>query len=403
MSWPMVKLGDLSEYIRNGASIKQSSDASGLPITRIETIADRTVNLEKCGYADVAEDEYQNYRLQRSDILISHINSEKHLAKCAIYEDDRKDIVHGMNLLCLRPDCEVAYPKYLFHFLSSPTFLRCIPSITKKSVNQASFTVTAFKDLEIPLPPLTEQKRIAAILDKADAIRRKRQQAIELADEFLRSVFLDMFGDPVTNPKGWEVKSVDELIQEGVILQVQDGNHGNDHPKVSDFSEGGIPFVTANVVRGGKILFDKCYYLDRSWLTKLRIGFAKPRDVLISHKGSLGFTAVLDSSFQSYIFSPQTTYYRVNEEKLLPEYLKGYFDSGFFQNLFAKEGIQSTRAYLGITRQKELPVMIPTFSEQMRYVEMIAKYDEIYRKLADPEAYLDLFSSLSQKAFKGEL
>ena len=58
---------------------------------------------------------------------------------------------------------------------------------------------------EIPLPPLPEQKRIAAILDKADQLRQKRQQAIGLADEFLRSVFLDMFGDPVTNPKGWEV------------------------------------------------------------------------------------------------------------------------------------------------------------------------------------------------------
>ena len=62
------------------------------------------------------------------------------------------------------------------------------------------------KSLEIPLPPLPEQKRIAAILDKADQLRQKRQQAIDLADEFLRSVFLDMFGDPVTNPKGWEVE-----------------------------------------------------------------------------------------------------------------------------------------------------------------------------------------------------
>jgi type I restriction enzyme S subunit len=61
-----------------------------------------------------------------------------------------------------------------------------------------------FWEHEIPLPPLEEQKRIVTILDKADAIRQKRQQAIALADDFLRSVFLDMFGDPVTNPKGWE-------------------------------------------------------------------------------------------------------------------------------------------------------------------------------------------------------
>ena len=147
MSWPSVKLEAVSEFIRNGASIKQSNDAAGLPITRIETIADRTVNLDKCGYADVSEVEYLNYRLRNGDILISHINSEKHLAKCAIFESDRGDIVHGMNLLCLRPSCEVVFSKYLFHYLSSSVFLRLIPAITKKSVNQASFTVTAFKDL----------------------------------------------------------------------------------------------------------------------------------------------------------------------------------------------------------------------------------------------------------------
>lgn len=254
-------------------------------------------------------------------------------------------------------------------------------------------------EFEIPLPPLAEQKRISAILDKADSIRRKRQKAIQLADEFLRAVFLDMFGDPVTNPKGWEVKTVAELIREKSIIQIQDGNHGNDHPKVSDFSESGIPFITANVVRRGKILFDQCYYLERSWLDKLRIGFAKPRDILISHKGSLGFTAILDDTFEDYIFSPQTTYYRVNENRIKPEYLKGYFDSNFFQKLFAKEGVQSTRAYLGITRQKELPIMIPAMSDQIRYMDILEKFCKIQSKLTQCET-VGLFSSLSQDVFR---
>ena len=79
----------------------------------------------------------------------------------------------------------------------------------------STFLAIRRADLEnfpIPLPPLPEQKRIAAILDKADAIRRKRQQAIQLADEFLRATFLDMFGDPVTNPKGWEVQPLENLV-----------------------------------------------------------------------------------------------------------------------------------------------------------------------------------------------
>ncbi|EHX6289912.1 restriction endonuclease subunit S [Salmonella enterica subsp. enterica serovar Larochelle] len=246
MSWPMVKLESISEFIRNGASIKQDKAASGLPITRIETIAERKVNLEKCGYADIKDNEYKDYRLLAGDILISHINSEKHLGKCAIFEEDRTDVIHGMNLLCLRPIKEKISPRYLFHFLSSPAFLNLISSITKKSVNQASFTVTAFKLLEIPLPPLAEQKRIAAILDKAVGIRQKREQSIKLADDFLRSTFLEMFGDPVENPKGWDVKPLaDQIVHanNGISRRrKEDSNEGDIVLRLQDVHYSGIAF-----------------------------------------------------------------------------------------------------------------------------------------------------------------
>ena len=103
------------------------------------------------------------------------------------------------------PDEEKAFPKYVYYALLDkvPEFLRNAVGGAQPNINQGMI-----KETKIPLPPLKEQKRIAAILDKADAIRRKRQQAIQLADDFLRSVFLDMFGDPVTNPKGWEVESL---------------------------------------------------------------------------------------------------------------------------------------------------------------------------------------------------
>ena len=99
MSWPEVELGDIALILRNGASIKQSEHAGGTPITRIETIANWEVNPAKCGYADVTENEYPNHLLETGDILISHINSTKHLGKCAIYEGNPGKLIHGMNLL----------------------------------------------------------------------------------------------------------------------------------------------------------------------------------------------------------------------------------------------------------------------------------------------------------------
>ena len=191
-----VRLGDVFSFIRNGANIKQGLDDSGYPITRIETISDRTVNREKMGYAGITDvSKYDDYVLQDGDILMSHINSEKHLGKTAIYkkQDDEK-IIHGMNLLCLRPEKSVILPEYAFYFLSSVAFLRQIPNITKKSVNQASFTVTALKELSFAKCNINEQRKIIDELDKVTDLINKRKEQLKKLDELVKARFVELFG-----------------------------------------------------------------------------------------------------------------------------------------------------------------------------------------------------------------
>ena len=102
----MDKIADAFSLIHNGANIKQGLDDSGYPITRIETISNRTVDRDKMGYAGITDiTKYSDYVLQDGDILMSHINSETHLGKVARYEKyEGETIIHGMNLLCLRPN-----------------------------------------------------------------------------------------------------------------------------------------------------------------------------------------------------------------------------------------------------------------------------------------------------------
>ena len=189
-----------------------------MPITRIETIADGTINPAKVGFADLRESDCADWLLQDGDILLSHINSTKHLGKCAIYEGDPPALIHGMNLLALRVDPDVAIPRYVYWMLSSTDFRRKLPQITKDSVNQSSFNISSFKKLQIPLPPLDEQKRIAEILDKADALRAKRRAALAQLDILTQSIFLDMFGDPATNPKGWPHPSLLTLLETAEVF-----------------------------------------------------------------------------------------------------------------------------------------------------------------------------------------
>lgn len=185
----MDKIADAFSLIRNGANIKQGLDDSGYPITRIETISNRTVDRDKMGYAGITDiTKYSDYVLQDGDILMSHINSETHLGKVARYEKyEGETIIHGMNLLCLRPNKNLVDSRYAFYYLSSEAFLHQIPRITKKSVNQASFNVAALKELTFPISSMEVQQPVADILDKVNELIALRKEQLAKLDELIKA------------------------------------------------------------------------------------------------------------------------------------------------------------------------------------------------------------------------
>ena len=141
----MNLLDDYCIFIRNGANIKNSKDKSGIPITRIETISDNVIDENKYGYADIFDNKYEDYYLKKNDILMSHINSLKHLGKTAFCEEDKK-VIHGMNLLCIRSNNKIN-PKYLNYYFKSDDFYKKLMKISKQSVNQSSFAISDLKKI----------------------------------------------------------------------------------------------------------------------------------------------------------------------------------------------------------------------------------------------------------------
>jgi type I restriction enzyme S subunit len=205
-----VTVGDAFEFVRNGKSIKQERDAGGLPISRIETIAEGQVDGTRVGYAGLALEGNEQWLLKPGDILFSHINSVEHVGKCAIYEGNPPRLLHGMNLLALRPS-QSLYPRFALYALRQPAFRTQLLQFVNKAVNQASVSTTNLKSLPFPLPPLDEQRRIAAILDKAELLRQKRKRAIALLDGLTQSIFLEMFGSPLINELGFPTRRIDQV------------------------------------------------------------------------------------------------------------------------------------------------------------------------------------------------
>ena len=152
-------------------------------------------------------------------------------------------------------------------------------------------------------------------------------------------------------PEDWEVVTVQDLISREIIEMPIDGNHGSIHPREKDYVVTGIPFVMATDLRNGHVDIENCKYIRREQAESLQKGFAKEGDVLITHKGIIGRTAIIDNIQTDYIMlTPQVTYYRIrNHDMLSNHYLKYYFDYDMFNRLLKSwAGSGSTRDYLGI-------------------------------------------------------
>lgn len=174
--------------------------------------------------------------------------------------------------------------------------------------------------------------------------------------------------------------TVDQLVQEKVLARPMDGNHGELHPKTSDFVSEGIPFLMASDIEDSGINISGCSRISIKQADYLRKGFAKTGDVLLTHKATIGRVAIVGPIETAYLMlTPQITYYRVRDSDVLSsKYLATYFRSSFFQEtlrLWADAG--STRAYLGITAQGKLPIVFPSIAAQRKIAAILTAYDDL--------------------------
>ena len=164
--WCECTLGSLFLFIRNGINIRQDKSKIGYPITRIETISSEFIDRSRMGYAAITEDNYSDYYLQKDDILMSHINSPIHVGKCALCDiKSGEKIIHGMNLLCLRPYADIE-AKFILMVFRSPYFKDEIRPFIKNAVNQASINIRNLSSVHLHLPPVSEQHRIVAKIEE---------------------------------------------------------------------------------------------------------------------------------------------------------------------------------------------------------------------------------------------
>jgi type I restriction enzyme S subunit len=172
-------------------------------------------------------------------------------------------------------------------------------------------------------------------------------------------------------------RTIESLLADGSILAIQDGNHGEAHPKASDYVPEGIPFIMASDIRNGTVLLKQAKRLPKARTDQLRIGFAFPGDVLLTHKGTVGEAAIAPDVPHYLMLTPQVTYYRTNSQQLDPRYLVFVFRSPFFQAQLGNVSAQSTRPYVSITTQRRLLLHWHEPIIQRRVASVLGAYDDL--------------------------
>ncbi|MBU2115149.1 MAG: restriction endonuclease subunit S [Gammaproteobacteria bacterium] len=406
MSWPVVKLGDYVSHISSGSTPKGGadnySDVGPVMFLRSQNVHMNELRLDDVIY--ISEDIHN--RMARSqvkfgDVLINITGAS--IGRVAPFELVDRKVNSNQHVCTIRPKKDKLNYKYLSYFLGSEKFQNGIFSSQRGGTREA-LNYSQIRDFQIPLPPIAEQKRIAAILDKADAIRRKRQQAIQLADDFLRALFLEMFGDPVTNPKGWEVRTLSEISTK--ILSGTTPKGGSEV-----YVESGTQFLRSQNVWKNHIIYDDLVYLDEKTHKSMSKSSLKHKDILMTKTGrintensSLGRAALFLGEDNSANINGHVYLIRLKKD-IIHEFVVFILTTSEYRDYIRSVCVGGIdKRQINKEHLEDFPIILPPKALQEKFFAQLSKIrlltESAKGSLCDAE---NMFNGLSQKAFSGQL
>lgn len=251
-------------------------------------------------------------------------------------------------------------------------------------------------DLMIPFPPLEEQKRIAEILDQADALRRLRQRAIDRLNTLGQAIFYEMFGDPLINPMGWPKEKCSFLCKKitvGIVVK-----------PASYYRESGIPAIRGtNIKPEGINLSDAVYFSKNDNETRLSKTRVWHGDIVIVRSGQPGLAAVVPPEMNG-INSIDVLIATPEENKAKPRFLRDLINSPGGKQIVLSESRGQVQQHFNVKSLSKADFIFPPLSLQIEYERKLDALENQIKILAIGSKKLEtLFSSLQYRAFRGEL
>ncbi|WP_411687144.1 restriction endonuclease subunit S [Acinetobacter indicus] len=348
----------------------------------IQTEAALTVDASQYKISD-------NFKIQNKDILMALSGATVGKIAVASGADVGSYINQRVAIIRAKDEITADYLKFFFSGEFLDDLLKNAGGAAQPNLSPKQLLL-----MEIPFPPLEEQRRIASILDQADELRQKRQQAIEKLDQLLQATFIDMFGDPVSNPKGWDLGKLGDVI-----------HSAKDGPHVSpSYSETGIPFLSTRHVRAGKIVWDDLKFITEED-AQIHWKKCKPTrgDILYTKGGTTGLAAVVDTDLDFAVWV-HVALLKTNHDKVRSEWLVSMLNTQYCYEQSQRYTHGIANRDLGLKRMVNIEMFIPPLDEQDKFVNFKNKL--LKNNLLFESSYSSLeqlFKSLQNQAFNGTL
>jgi type I restriction enzyme S subunit len=385
-----IKIGPFGSQLKKSELVN-----SGIHVLGIENV----INNQFDGFGDryISEEKFltlQSVEVKPGDILITMMGT---IGELAIVPEGTGTSIMDSHLLRFRPNTDLCDRKYIIWTIKCSAAVKQSLNRNARGAIMRGLNSGIIKELPIPLPPLPEQRRIAAILDKADAIRRKRQQAIKITGDFLRATFLDIFGDPVINPKGWPTPKLIEIVDKRRPITYGILKPG---PDIID----GIPYIRVVDMKDGVILVDQVRKTTESIANQYQRSILKAGDLLLSIRGHVGRLAIVPSELDGGNITQDTARITPRNEHCNVPYLFLCLNTNSFQKEMRRfvKGAAVKGINLGDVKNLKIPLPPKPLQEKIANIQAhISK--TIFRQESNYNEAVELFNSISLNAFRGEL
>jgi type I restriction enzyme S subunit len=397
-------IGEVATYVR-GITFAPEDKVPDLPdalaCLRTKNIQDE-LDLGDLIYVPAHLAARDELRLREGDILISSANSWELVGKCCwVPRVDRPTTLGGF-IAAVRAHDDVMVPRYLFHWLRTAETQHSIRACARQTTNIANLSVPRFEALRVPTPPVEEQQRIADVLDKADAIRRKRREALALTDELLRATFLQMFGDPTRDDR-FEHMTIGSLIESGASLV--DGPFGSSLKPERYTSEG------VRVIRNCNVCDDRFdgatfKYIPRELFDTLRRSEVTAQDILMTIKGTVGDVCLMPDLGEPAVLSATGTcrLRLVAANGFDPDFVVSQMVMPTYKRHILSFATGSAQPYVNLSAVRQMSLLRPPIELQREFLKRKAHVRRMIERyelgLSQTEA---LFAALQHRAFRGEL